>query len=225
MSYGSAPDDERVEERILSYSTSAPTAPITSPSSAPDSTASISGNKHTFVSVPTSEPIHDQINDGDELRSTNPFTITTERALAYSRHTWSNCRPWTEFYSLRALSLPTFEGLSERFSTNLHLYRANYQVLAAIWLIMSLLSSFSSFLFAAIFLVLVARWCSHQASNNGNVLSHRDMVIASFACLIFVWLTGFARQLVTFVVFSCLSIAIHASVHDPSVFETEIGSV
>lgn len=222
MSYGSAPDDERVEERILSYSTSAPDAPS---ASTPGPAANINGNKHAFISVPTSEPTLHETNTGEELLTHNYFSITKDRIVAYSRQTWGNCRPWSEFYSPRGLSIPAFESLSERFSTNLHLYRANYQVLAAIWLVICFLLSFNSFLLATIFLILAARWCSHRASINGNVLPHRDMVIVSFACLIFLWLSGFAKQLVTFVVFSCIYIAIHASIHDSSVFETEIATV
>lgn len=215
MNYGSAPDDEK----ILSYSGGPSTT-----SKASSTTLFSNGSKHTNIATP-SPPA------SQHIRSDNPFSIinspstTTGRILDYFRHTWNARRPWLEFYSTSALSIPPFPLLSDRFSTNLHLYRANYQVIAAFWLVIAFLGAIQSFVITAMLLFIIERWCLYQSMRNGNVLSNRDLGIAVFSILIVIWLTGFAKHLVVSLAFSSISIAIHAALHDPTRFETEIANV
>lgn len=152
-------------------------------------------------------------------------SAATDRVVDYARNTWCECRPWSEFYSTAAISMPPFATLSDRFSTNLHLYRANYQVLATFWLAVFFIGSIPSFLIAIVLFFLLARLCTRRALRNGGKLSHRDTVLAAFAALIIIWITGIAEHALVSLAVSALFIAAHAALHEPSTVETEITTV
>lgn len=218
MSYEAVPDDER----ILSYS---PSTPNPSTAVSPSPMASRNGMKQEDTTIiPLTSSLQEYTSRDDNGSIIGSPALMKDRALHYSRETWLSCRPWNEFYSVRALSIPPFASLSDRFSTNLQLYKGNYQVVAAFWLIVFFLWSFYHFIIAAAFFFLIGRWCSHRARSNG-ALSHSDMVIAVFAALVVIWVTGFGEELIASLVFSCLSLCGHASLHDPSMFDVEIPDV
>lgn len=213
MSYGSAADDER----MLSYAAPKEAANTTS--------TSHQTSTHTSVPMPSSASPVPPPTNSEPVSIIGLPSATTDRVSAYARTTWEECRPWNEFYSTAAISIPPFSILSDRFSTNLHMYRANYQVLAVFWLLIFFVGSIPSFLLAALLFFLLERWCWCQALKNGNKLSHRDTVITGFAALIVVWITGMAEQALLSLGLSSLFIAAHAALHEPATIETEIATV
>ena len=148
-----------------------------------------------------------------------------ERVTSYAQQVWADCRPWSEFYSTAAINLPPFQSLSDRVSTNVHLYRANYQILAAFWLGIFVLVAIPSFLIAIIAFALLDRWAARLAARNGGKLPHRDMVILSLVALAIVWVTGIAQHVLTSLALSSISIVAHAALHEPATIETEIANV
>lgn len=150
---------------------------------------------------------------------------TTSRVVSYARQTWDECRSWKEFYSTRAVSRPQFDGLSDRFATNLHVYRANYQVIAAFWLVIVLLGSIYTLVLAALGFWLLEMWCTRKASQNGNQLQHKHKVIAAFLALIVIWVTAIGSSTVQSLILTAISVGVHATCHEPDSIETEIATV
>ncbi|CAN8061539.1 unnamed protein product [Agarophyton chilense] len=197
MSYGSAAD----EERSLAYAESKPM---------PSADASKSRATAAASDV--------QLNNvGEAPQHLSP---TADRLVTCGRNTWRDCRPWPEFYSTRALSVPQFAALSERVAKNLHVYRANYTVLVAFWFVLMLLGSIPSVIIAALLFFAVERWAARR-----NGLSPRDKVVVAFLVLLVIWLTDIGRYAITSLLFSCLSVALHATFHETDVVETEIATV
>lgn len=251
MSYGAAANDER----ILTYappskhsssntqSTALPTLTITT--TTPSSSSSLTTHTTPMPSStteppsqfhpsppPTSDSQQQSPDDNQQQDTTtvNPFLSAMpfamkDRMRSYAVSTWADCRPWAEFYSTAAISVPSFAHLSDRVSTNLNLYKSNYQVIAVCWLALLFLFSIPNFLLAILLLVLLDRWTARAATKNGGKLAHKDMVIIGFAFLIIIWVTGIARNVLTSLGLSFLSIIGHASLHEPVVIETEIANV
>lgn len=63
------------------------------------------------------------------------------------------------------------------------------------------------------------------ASRHGNQLQHKHKVIAAFAVLIIIWVTAIGSYTVQSLILSGISIAAHATFHEPDVVETEIATV
>lgn len=151
-----------------------------------------------------------------------PSSTTASHVVSYARKTWCECRPWTEFYSTKSLSRPQFAALSDRFATNLHIYRGNYQIIAAFWLLFFLLGTIQTLLLAGILFFCLEKWCSRVASRNDNTLPQKHKVFAIIAALIIIWITGIGRYTVISLFFSSISVAVHAAFHEPDSIETEI---
>lgn len=148
-----------------------------------------------------------------------------DRLITYVRTTWQDCRPWSEFYSTRLISLPTFAALSDRFSMNVHVYRANYQVVASFWLLCVLLRSILSFIAAAILFLCLESWAFRKAAKNSNFLLPADKVVILFAALLIIWMTDIGSYTVTSIFISAVSISIHAIVHQPGAVDTDVATV
>lgn len=209
MGFAAAAD----EERVLSFSTQEAGAPPPPPG------ASASSSRGTPPSgvVPT-DPAAVAPPPGGVAAHTN-------RVLGYARQTWDERRPWREFYSTRTLSVPRFADLSDRFAANLHVYRANYQIIAAAWLVLLLLGSLQSLLLGALGFFGIERITARKAEKNGGVLPHKFKVIAAFGGLGVVWLSGLGDYVVRWAVATALTVSAHASFHEPQTDETEIATV
>lgn len=151
----------------------------------------------------------------DPTASPTQATTPADHSLAYMRQTWMGARPWAQFYSTRAISLPAFASLSDRVATNLRIFRANYQVVAAVWLCIVMLLCIPSFLLAAALFVMLDRWRAWRTSITGGVLIHRDAIIGVFAALVVVWVSGIGGHVVVSLAFSAISVIVHAALHEP----------
>lgn len=151
--------------------------------------------------------------------------IPSDAVLAYVKATWADCRPWTEFYSTRDLSVPQFAAVSERVSSNVHVFRANYQVLAAAWLAVSVLFCIPSFLVASLCFFLMERWASRRASRNSGSLAHKDRILLAFTTLLVIWITGIGAVIVISLSLTAFTVTLHTALHTPDVEETEIATV
>lgn len=209
MSYGNAAD----EERLLSHTRRR---------------KEMMQSTSQVQSLPSSSNISPQ--SGVSL-STAPSTTTPnsflsyERVASYAQQTWQECRQWKEFFSTRALSVPQFVALSDRLSTNLYHYRANYQVIIAFWLSIILLTTLTDFLLTCILFFILERYCSRQANKNGGQLQNRDILITVFVSLFIIWITGIGIHIAIALCLSTISVGIHATFHTPDFIETEIATV
>lgn len=149
----------------------------------------------------------------------------TERVISYAQTTWRQCRPWKQFYSTRALSIPPFAALSDRVSVNLHVYRANYQVIIATWLVCILLRSIPSFLLAAVIFFAIERYAARRMLKNNNVLPARDKLVIALIVLLVIWLTDIGSFAVSALALSAITVSIHAAFHETDAVETEIATV
>lgn len=210
MVYGSATE----EERMLSYSPKEIMNPVPSNTS---TTSKPTAPNPPYTNQAPADQTPQPSNSDDILSST-----TASRAVSYAKKTWHECRPWTEFYSTKALSRPQFAALSDRFATNLHTYRANYQVITAFWLLFFLLGTIHTLLLAGILFFCLEKWCSRVASRNGNTLQQKHKVFAIVAALVIIWVTGIGKYTVISLFFTAISIAVHAAFHEPDYIETEI---
>lgn len=212
MAYGSPAD----EERILTYA-------------APKEMSGATVAQSQSLPAPmgsSSQPMISSSAPSDPSSHTPQVTaISTDRFLSYAKQTWQETRPWNQFYSTRAIALPQFSALSDRFSTNLHIYRANYQVIAAFWLAFVLLGSIPSLLLAGGLFLLLERWCTWRANKNNSTLQKHEIFVAAVASLIIIWITDVGTFVVHSLIFSTLSISIHAALHEPEAVETEIATV
>ncbi|KAI0565881.1 PRA1 protein [Gracilaria domingensis] len=197
MSYGSAAD----EERTLAYAETKQMPAASASKSRPTAAVSDVQLNHVGESSPT-------------------FSVTTDRLVNYARNIWRECRPWNEFYSTRALSMPQFAALSERVAKNLHVYRANYMVIVAFYCAIMLLRSIPSVIVAALLYLAVERWSARR-----NGLSPRDKILVAFMVLLVIWLTDIGNYVITSLMLSSISVALHATFHETDVVETEIATV
>lgn len=233
MSYGSAAD----EEHVLSYAASK------EPANGSSSTASVSSTAMTPTTAPSSKPpppppdpdgafynypligLTGTNIDPSSSTAPTPSSTITARAQSYAVRTWATCRPWADFYSTSAISLPNFHALSDRMAANLAIYASNYHVVSAFWLALFFLFSIPTFLLALLFFFLLDRWAAKIAAKHGGKLSHKTVVFLVFASLVVVWVTGIAQQVISSLAFSFCSVLAHAALHEPVVIETEIANV
>lgn len=237
MTYGTNDED-----RLLTYAASTDHQSSPSPSPPPPSSSSSShhatGSTTIAINIrskvmpssshphPSSQPPPAAPEGSGLQASAGPLAgAAAEHMTSYVRQTWTDCRPWTEFYSTAAINLPPFDSLSERMSTNLHLYRNNYQVVAAVWLGLFVVSAIPSFLLAVAAFFLLDKWAARLAGRNNGKLPHRDMVVLGLVALAIVWLTGIAQHVLSSLALSSVSVLAHAALHEPVTIETEIPNV
>lgn len=222
MGYGSAAE----EERMLSYSPKeimTTSAPVASSTSLPASLGAGSTSTPPSGVNPTDPAVVARSPSPSPMGVMGP--ASTSRFVSYARQTWDECRPWKEFYSTRAVSRPPFNALSDRFATNLHVYRANYQVIAAFWFVIVLLGSVYSLLLAGLGFWMLEMWCTRKASQNGNQLQHKHKVMAVFLALVIIWVTAIGSFTVQSLILTAVSVGVHATFHEPDSIETEIATV
>lgn len=152
-------------------------------------------------------------------------SAATDHVVSLARKCWADCRPWTEFHSTRTISVPQFAALSDRISSNLHYYRANYFVVAAFWLAFNFLFNIPRFLMAAVLFILLQRWAASRAAKNAGALSHRNMLITAFISLVIIWITDIGSTVIFSLVISAIYTTVHAALHVPDPVETEIATV
>ena len=183
------------DERVLSYSASKPSAaPVAAPPAA----------------APSSP-------------SEQPSAPWYEDALLRLRVTYADARPWAEFYSTRNLSLPPFSSLSDRVSANLHVYRANYLIIAAFWLCVVVLGAIPQFLILAAVVFGGVRWGARLQQKGG--VKPRHYFVGALVVLITVWLTNVGNSIVLALGLSAVAVGVHAALHVPQEIETEIATV
>ncbi len=193
MAYGAAAADE---ENLLAYGASKPVA-------APPTAAVPRPVASTAVPLPN--PLEG---------SATPFSA--ERAdlvVKFFRATWEGCQPWSEFYSTRAFSKPSFHALSDRVRANILTYRNNYIIVASLWLSLAVLAGIPTFLLTAILFFALEKWATHRANKNEGVLSHNDRIVCLVLALVIIWFTKIYSFLIIPLFLTGVSVAAHSAFH------------
>lgn len=131
----------------------------------------------------------------------------------FAKATWADCKPWSEFYSTRAIAVPKFANASDRVLSNLSTFRANYMVVAALWLCLAMLTGIPKFLITMLLFVILEKWASRRAQKNGGVLSERDRVIIGATALLIVWMTHIVRDILISLCLTAISVGLHTLLH------------
>lgn len=186
------------------------------------------------VSKPASVKSHESNHSGAHHSASTPNNSNANNAtdqmiesssafrfVSYARQTWAERRPWSEFYSTRALSRPQFADLSERFGTNLHIYRANYQIIAAFWLFVLLLGHMFTLVMTAVLSLILERGSTFLAAKHGGSLPPKFKIIVAILVLLIIWVTDIGKFVIWSLSLTGVSVALHATFHVPQI-ETEI---
>lgn len=218
MAYGAAADDENVlaygsKTVAMEQQAAAPLHPPSQQQQQPPAALAITST--SSHSVPPQEG----------MRATSAFSAErADLALDFLKATWADCRPWDEFYSTRAFSVPSFASLSDRVIANVNNFKPNYIIIAVVWLSVAVLSGIPTFLITGLLFFGLERWATRKANKNGGALTQRDRVVIGVIALIIVWLTGVVGYVIASLFFTGLSIGVHAVFHEEPV-ATEISAV
>ena len=200
MAYGAAAD----EENVLAYGSSKQAAAGSS-SEPPKS--------HSLPVPPTGGPVAESVSSTQPIQS----NLTAEKAnlaVDYLRATWADCKPWDQFYSTSAINVPVFSVLSDRVKENLQVFRANYIIVATVWLSLAILSGIPTFLITGLLVFALERWATKRANKNGGHLSNTDRVVVAVVALLIVCVTHIVGYLIMSLFFTAVSVGAHACLHD-----------
>jgi PRA1 family protein len=124
--------------------------------------------------------------------------------------------PWPVFFNVRAISMPRFSELADRVETNWNVFRANYEVVAAAFLLLSVVTNFGGFLVAGLLLLAVERFVRRKlrASPIGQLEGNHKLVVA-ICVLGILWLTAIGLSVVSALFSATMFVGIHAALRTP----------